>query len=169
MIRKLLAATIRLIRRKSRCVLSTLTRIKRVERMARVKYWLGSVGPYVLDDAQTYPDGVLIKALRVLFEGSTADRKVVTLVLDDGSSLKYELQIGPNSIFIQKQDYATGTTERSMFLTTQEIAVGETGHAFFRAARTDADGLRVIMEGLPTSAPADSNRVWNDGGTLKIT
>lgn len=30
-------------------------------------------------------------------------------------------------------------------------------------------GSFVTMAGLPTSAPAEPNRIWNDGGTLKIT
>ncbi|MEX0906248.1 MAG: hypothetical protein WD604_14530 [Balneolaceae bacterium] len=42
--------------------------------------------------------------------------------------------------------------------------------AFGAAIRLQVSGGGgIYMQTLPTSAPAESNRVWNDSGTLKIT
>lgn len=55
-------------------------------------------------------------------------------------------------------------------LGSQQVLLKVPDESVYMGLQVDTPGnAYIIMNGLPTSNPGSSGRIWNDGGTLKIT
>lgn len=111
----------------------------------------GSHGDLILKGAILTTSG----AARFYIDGSTGARA--------GSSKQYTFASGADPTGSAAD---TGLARQAAGEVRVTDGAGGTGHIYVSNARVD--GI-VALNGIPTSDPGIANRVWNDGGTLKIS